>query len=118
MVENADPGKSVEFLLRSRGLEATLQAMAAEVQLPFAIDDVTTLALVEADGARLSRTYVVDVEGWFLSAEFRTGLMQGICAHEGLIALMREGATIEEVYVHVDGSEIGSQVVTRQVCGF
>ena len=50
--------------------------------------------------------------------EFRTGLMQGICASEGFIALMREGATIEEVYVHVDGSEIGSQVVTQQVCGF
>lgn len=116
MVENAAP--SIDFLLRTQGIDATLKAMADEARLPHMVDEVTTLAFVKAVGTRLQRTYIVSRDGMVMSTQFRTGLVQNFCAYELFIPLLRAGATFEEVYVNNDGSEIGSQVITRDICGF
>ena len=118
MVENADPGMGIELMLRTQGIDATLRAMADEAQLPVMIDEVTTLTFLKAVGTRFQRTYIVSRDGMVMSTQFRTGLVQNFCAYEPFMPLLRAGATFEEVYVNKDGSEIGSQVITRDICGF
>lgn len=114
-------GWSIEpLVLTQEGLVATLADLASQgqVQLPVDVDEVTTLAKIEADGTRLQKTYVVSREGMVMSEQFRTAIVQQFCGHEPFIPLLREGATFEETYVNSDGSLIGSQVITRDTCGF
>jgi hypothetical protein len=106
-----------DILIRSEGLEGALQIMADGVQLPLVIDESTTLSRIEADGTILRRTFVVDLEGAEMTNEFRTGILQMVCAYERFKPLMVGGGTIEEVYVGTDGSEIGTQAMTRETCG-
>jgi len=77
-----------------------------------------TLAKIEADGTRYQRTYVVSQEGMVMTEQSRTMLVQQFCAYEPFMPLLLEGAAFEETYVNADGSLIGSQVITREVCGF
>ncbi len=107
----------IEFMIRSEGLEATLRAMTADSQTPITVDEVTTLARIEADGTQLRRTYVVDLEAVSITDEFRAGIENGICAYGPFIPLLRAGATIREIYVKPDGAPIGAHMVTRDVCG-
>lgn len=109
---------SIEFMLRSNGLEETLRLMAVDSQPSIVLDEVTTLARIEAVGSQLRRTYIVDLEGMTISNEFRAGSTNGICAHGPFIPLLQAGATIREVYVEQGGREIGAVIVTRTECGF
>jgi len=115
--EPASPRASIEFLIRSQGLEETLRLMAMDAQTPTSVDEVTTLTQIEADGAQLRRTYVVDLDLATISEEFRARITNGICAYGPFIPLLRAGATFREVYVKVDGTVIGSVMVIRDTCG-
>lgn len=108
---------SMEFLIRSNGLEGTVKLLADQSQTPITVDNVTTLARIEAAGTQLRRTYVVDFEGMIITDDFRQESRSGICAYAPIIPLLRAGATIREVYVERGGHEIGSIMVTRQECG-
>jgi hypothetical protein len=115
--EPASQQAGIEFMIRSQGLEETLRLMAAESQTPITVNEVTTLAQIEADGSQLRRTYVVDLDLATISEEFRAESANGICAYGPFIPLLRAGATIREVYVEADGSPIGAVMVTREACG-
>ena len=115
--EPASQQAAIDFMVRSQGLEATLRAMAADSQTPIKVDQVTTIARIEADGAQLRRTYIVDLASWSTTDELRGNIEMGICAHGPFIPLLRVGATIREVYVKVDGTPIGAHMVTRDTCG-
>jgi hypothetical protein len=106
-----------DILIRSEGLEGALQIMASGVQLPIVVDESTTLSRIEAVGTVLRRTFVVDLEGAEMTNEFRTGILQMVCAYEPFKPLLVGGATTEEVYVRTDGAEIGKQAMTRETCG-
>lgn len=108
---------SIEFMIRSEGLEATLRAIAADLQTPIMIDEVTTLARIEAYGAQLRRTYAVDIKLFSITDEFRAAIDNRTCAYRPFIPLLRAGATIREVYVKPDGVPIGAHMVTRDGCG-
>ena len=71
----------VDSMIRSNGLEDTLRLMAAETQTPITVDEVTTLARIEADWTQLRRTYIVDLEGMVMTEEFRSRILNGICAY-------------------------------------
>lgn len=107
----------IEFLIRSHGLAEALRMMAAELNTPITIDEVTTLSRIEADGTQLRRTYVVSHPIETISDEFRAGIMNGICAHGPFHPLLRAGGTIREVYERPDKSVIGAVLVTRKACG-
>lgn len=109
---------SIDFLIRYNGLEGTLAVLADESQTPFNVDNVTTLARIEAVGTQLRRTYIVDFEGMTMTEEFRQGSRNGICAHPPFMPLLRSGATIREVYIERSGREIGAIMVAREDCGF
>jgi hypothetical protein len=98
-------------------LESTLKIMAGGVQLPIVVDEATTPSRIEAIGTVLRRTFVVDLEGAEMTNEFRTGIVQSVCAYQPFKPLLLGGATIEEVYIRTDGSEIGRQAMTRETCG-
>lgn len=116
--EPASQQTGIEFMIRSNGLEETLQLMSAESQTPITVDDVTTLARIEADGTQLRRTYIVDLEGMTMTEEFRVGSRNGICAWPAFEPILRAGGSIREVYVERSGREIGAIMVTRDECGF
>ncbi len=113
---NPDPGSGVLFMLQSRGLDATLKTIAGQDGLPVLIDAVTTLVRIEAEGSRLRRTYVVEIVGFDLTADFRKEIPLSVCAFRPFNLLMRAGATFEEVYTREDGSAIGTQIVDRRSC--
>ncbi|CAN5682540.1 hypothetical protein BH23PSE1_BH23PSE1_03060 [soil metagenome] len=52
-----------------------------------------------------------------MTKEFRTGIRQSVCGYEAFKQLLVGGATIEDVYIKPDGSEIGRQAITQQMCG-
>ena len=107
----------IDFLIRSNGLEGTLTMLADESQTPITVDNVTTLARIEAVGTQLRRTYIVDLEGMTMTEEFRQGSRNGICAHPPFMPLLRAGATIREVYLERSGREIGTITVAKEDCG-
>ena len=109
---------AVDSIIRSHGIEEALRLLAAEVETPFAVDEVTSLARVEADGLQLRRTYVVNIEGWRMTEEFRSSSRNGICAWPPFEPILRARGSVREVYVESGGREIGSVMVTRYECGF
>ncbi len=70
----------IDSMIRSNGLEETLRLVAAEAQTPITVDEVTTLARMEAAGTQLRRIYVVDLAGMRLTEEFAARSRNGICA--------------------------------------
>ena len=108
----------VDSMIRSNGLEDTLRLMAAETQTPITVDEVTTLARIEADWTQLRRTYIVDLEGMVMTEEFRSRILNGICAYPAFEPLLRANGSFREVYVERDGHEVGAVMVTREECGF
>lgn len=116
--EPASQAAGVDFLVRAKGLDATLHAMATDTQTPIIIDEVTTLTRVEAQGTQLSRTYLVDLETVSVTEKFRASVESSICAHQPFEVLLKAGASIREIYAKVDGIAIAEHVVTREDCGF
>ena len=108
----------VDSMIRSNGLEDTLRLMAAETQTPITVDEVTTLAGIEADWTQLRRTYIVDLEGMVMTEEFRSRILNGICAYPAFEPILRANGSILEIYVERDGHEVGAVMVTREECGF
>ena len=115
--EPASQQAGIEFMVRSQGLEKTLRLMVADTQTPITIDNVTTLARIEADGTQLIRTYVISRPLKTISDELKASITNGICAHGPFIPLLRAGGTIREVYIKPDDSPIGVVLVTRNLCG-
>ena len=100
-------------LIRSQGLEAALQQMAAEVPTPQQVDEITTLQQVEGQGSTFRYIYELSVDRHALSTSMRTSLTQSNCS--GLRPWIEAGATLAHVYLRRDGSEIGT--VTGRVPG-
>ena len=123
LAQQAGPGTAaqqqvlVRSTIRSEGLEETLSRMAAGPQAPIAVDDVTTLARIEAVGTLLRRTYVIDTEGMRMTDEFRTRSRAAICAWPPFEPILRAGGSIREIYVESGGRKIGSVFVTSDECG-
>ncbi len=117
VAEPASQQAGIEIVVRSQGLEKTLLFMVADPQTPITIDNITTLARIEADGTQLIRTYIVDSPLKTISDELRARSTNGICAHGPFIPLLRAGGTIREVYIKPDDSPIGVILVTRNLCG-
>jgi hypothetical protein len=107
----------IKYLLQTQGLEATVKQLAAEVPSQ-QIDEITLLRGVEADGSTLRYIYDLSIDADALPMSLRTGLVQQNCANEVMRPVIEANATLEHVYLRRDGSEIGTIVVTRQICGF
>ena len=117
-IEPVSEQEFVDSLIRSEGLEEALRMLAAEAQTPITVDEVTTLARIEAAWTQLRRTYVVDLEGMTLTEEFSAGSRDGICAWSPFRPILQAGGSIRELYVERSGREIGAVIVTRADCGF
>lgn len=98
-------------------LERTLAVMAAEVQTPLVVDEVTTLLRMEVHGTELRYVYALEPPPAVLRAEMRLGLLRQNCSHDGLSAIIDAGAILQHVYLRNDGSEVGVIEVSRQACG-
>lgn len=108
---------TIEYMVRTQGLEETIKAIVRASQTPVVVDEVTTLKKVESEGSRMRRTYAVDLEDVSLSRSFWYGIEKQICSYVPFSLLLREGAAIEDVYVELDGSLIGAHLVTQESCG-
>lgn len=107
----------IDMMLRGQGLEQTLVMIAAEVPTQ-RVDETTTLLRVEGDGTTLRYLYEVTTSVEMLPMSMRTGLVQQNCTFEALRPVIEAGATLEHVYLRPDKSEIGTVVVTREICGW
>lgn len=116
--EPALQAAGIDFMVRTKGLDATLNAMAADSPTPIIIDEVTTLARVEAHGTQLRRTYLVDLDTVSVTETFRASVESSICAHRPFESLLKAGASFREIYAKVDGITFAEQVVTRENCDF
>ncbi|MFV0475797.1 MAG: hypothetical protein ACK5MQ_16565 [Pikeienuella sp.] len=115
---NADQITSgVTLLLRAKGLEETLRAMAAEADLPVSVDSATMLIRVEAEGEALKRTYVVSLPDFGVSDEFRENVKTHLCGTAPFKPLFAAGAAIHEIYVRPDGGGIGEVKAVAGDCG-
>ena len=94
-IEPLSEQELVDSLIRSKGLEETLQLMATEAQTPITVDEVTTLARIEADWTQLRRTYIVDVEGLTITEDFRTDIRDGICAWPAFRPILQADGSIQ-----------------------
>jgi len=93
-------------------------ALAAGVETPMAIDELTTLVRVEPDGSVLRYVYEVSGNQTQLNDSAVTGLIQQNCNFEPLTPFIQNGITLEHLYLRLDGSEIGTVAVTKEICGF
>lgn len=98
-------------------LDRILAAMAAEIQTPLVVDEITTLLRIETRGSELRYVYEVDSPTDILPAGMRTNLQQQNCTDDGLTGVIDAGAVIRHVYLRKGGGEIGDIQVTRQICG-
>ena len=117
LTEPASQQAAIEAMIRAQGLEETLRLMAAETQLPIAIDEVTTLTTIDAAGLQLRRTYVLETEGMVMTETFRTNIHNAICAFPAFEPILRARGSLREVYIERGGREVGSVMVTRHECG-
>lgn len=107
----------IDMMLRGQGLEGTLRQMAAEVQSQ-RVDETTTLLRVEGDGTTLRYIYEVSADAVALPTSMRIGLLTQNCTYAALRPVIEAGATVEHLYRRLDGSEIGTVTVTRELCGY
>jgi hypothetical protein len=105
------------LLIESHGLESRLRHFAADVHTPLFINGYNNLIRVEAEGSRLRRIYTDNRDNLTLSTDFRSAIQKHICKNPRFLVLLLAGASISEVYVKLDGAEIGSETVSRQTCG-
>ena len=116
--ESGSPQAMIDSMIRSNGLEEALRRIAAQAKTPITVDEVTTLARIEAAWTQLRRTYIVDLEGMTMTEELRSRSLDGICAWPAFEPILRAGGSIREVYVERGGREVGVVMVTRAECGF
>ncbi|WP_395447231.1 hypothetical protein ACHMW7_19830 [Aminobacter sp. UC22_36] len=118
MVESSRPEAqqaSVEFLLKSEGLEGTFALMAAEGKPPIPVDEITTLTKIEARGSQLFRTFTVTKEIEF-TTQFQNDVTNSLCGFDVFGPLLKSGGIFNEVYVRPDGSIIGSVAISHRDC--
>lgn len=106
---------SIELLVRGRGLEATLQEIAADSSRE-RIDETMTLAGIEAEGTTLTYIYEVSSSGTTLEDLGPVEVTRNFCTAAPLRPLFLAGATIELHYFRLSGSEIGRVVITPDKC--
>lgn len=119
--QNLPPESATSLVLRmlqTQGLEKTLAQMAEGAPLPKRIDGITTLKMIRADGGQLFRTYIVGGDSPVLASDLSQRVVRSLCSYDLFIPLLREGATINEVYLSTTGSPLGTVTVTRTMCGF
>lgn len=120
-----DAGQSEEALaagntmaVRQFGVEAVVQQLAAEIQEPMQVDEITTLVRAEADGRTFRYVYRVDTDQKGLSDEFTQGLRVHFCTYKPFIPVIQEGGTIAAVYFNVNSEIMGEVYSSAAVCGF
>ncbi len=114
--DDATYSATIDMLIQSQGLGATLTQMAADF-IPQRVDEVTMLTRVEADGETLRYLYDVSSEvGKFDETDIET-LRSRICEFTEIRPIILAGATVEHVYRLPDGSVAGTVVATRELCG-
>lgn len=114
----ADPdlqARSIDAMLTTQGLDATLRQMAAEVPSQ-QVDETTTLLRVEARATTLRYVYRVDTDAQNLPESVRRGLSKHNCTYEALAPVIQAGATIEHFYGRPDGTELGTVTITQAIC--
>lgn len=104
-----------ESSIASRGLESTLQRMAANAPVPLVLNDYITLTSMKADGKTLSSTYQITVpqEGF---TDFRGGSIKSICSMSLLSPLLSAGASIQQIYIDTFGITVGDTTVNAEDC--
>lgn len=118
-VDANDPASqrtAIKVGIRLEGLEAFLKQAAADTGLPVDIDELTRLTRLEAVGPRLVRTFSLDIDSGAISADLERQVKLDDCAAVGLSEMMRQGATIVDVYVDRAGREVGTVTVDRLDC--
>ena len=106
----------IELLIRSVGLEETLRMMAGEAELPVILDSATKITAIEVDGTRLRRTYTVDLQLESMSDEYKAQNISIVCAAFALRSVLKAGASIQDIYVRPDGSQIDDMTITNVEC--
>lgn len=97
-------------------LDRKLAVMAAELNTPLAVDEVTILERVEAQGTELSFVYTLDMPIEFISVDDRLDQVRRNCEMAELKRAIDAGAKIRHVYLRKDGSEIGTITVDSDIC--
>jgi hypothetical protein len=106
---------SLDLIARTQGIESALKDMTS--QTPQKIDDVTTLLRIEADRNVLQYVYELSSSANEIPYSFGGQLIGKNCKNNTVIPLLRNGATVKHLYLKPDGTEIGTVIVTRQICG-
>jgi hypothetical protein len=93
-------------------------AMAASIEAPMVVDELTTLVRMEANGTVLRYVYELSGEQTQLNGSAVTMIIQQNCNFEPLTPYIQDGLILEHLYLRMDGSEIGTVAVTKEICGF
>lgn len=115
----ADPqneASSIEAMVHTMGLGGTLQLVAREVRPPLYVDEITTLARIEAYDRELSRTYLISDENISLSENFRARITASICGYQAFLPLLEAGAIIRDQYLTTSGRDLGMVSTSMSDC--
>jgi len=109
--------QSVERGVGTESLADALQRVAANARTPMVLDNITSVARIEAVGEQLLLTAQVNAEHVTLSDDDRARIVNQLCAYEGSSPLLAAGASIRIVYFDRTGQQIGAAMATRSSCG-
>lgn len=99
-------------------LERDLANAVKQVVVPLAVDKVTTLVKIMAEGKPFTYVYEVDPPLEAVSFDVRVGIAKAACGQTStLLPAINAGATFRYTYLRKDQTEIGSVDVTKQTCG-
>lgn len=109
--------KSLETGIVGLGINETLRQLASEVPVPEALDEVTTLVRVDADGDTLRYVYELSGEVTSIPFSMRVSLVNSNRKLPFFEPVFKADGSIQHLYLGQDGSEVGRVDVTRQACG-
>lgn len=116
-------GMLVQFVLNRDGLENTIKLMTGSPVVPETNGRIRKLSHA-ANGAELLTTYLIDTDNSQLVDPSNPGLVKAIrgavltrvCAEDGLVPLMKAGATVQETYQDRAGRTVAVVAVTAGDC--
>lgn len=113
----AEHAAAITYMIRSQGLEETLQEMTLEVQVPVQLSELITLHEVEIGPGTIRYILRMAREVFPISDGFRQEVVQSICSDIPLRPILEAGGAVEYTYLSRDLQEIGHFRVTVADCG-
>lgn len=102
------------YLAESRGLEATLKDMVADVPLPDT--ELARMLSIEVEGDVIVTTQEVKDSNFDFDETWRDQTIERLCLSKNQAMLMKMGATLKNVYQSASGEKRSELIINTETC--